>query len=93
MATQLESARAGIITDEMKKAVEKEPISAEQLRDLIAAGLSVLPSNVKHSISDPRAIGKNLKTKVNANRGAAANAVPWTSRRKSWRLPCVAPIQ
>lgn len=71
MATQLESARAGIITDEMKKAVEKEPISAEQLRDLIAAGLSVLPSNVKHSISDPRAIGKNLKTKVNANLGSS----------------------
>ena len=53
MATQLESARAGIITDEMKKAVENEPISAEQLRDLIAAGLAVLPRNVNHSFPIP----------------------------------------
>ena len=71
MATQLESARAGIITGEMKKAVEKEPISPEQLRDLIAAGLAVLPRNVNHSFADPRAIGKNLKTKVNANLGTS----------------------
>ena len=71
MATQLESARAGKITDEMKKAVEKEPISAEQLRDLIAAGLAVLPKNVNHSFAGPRAIGKNLKTKVNANLGTS----------------------
>jgi phosphomethylpyrimidine synthase len=71
MATQLESARSGIITDEMKKAVEKEPISAEQLRDLISAGLAVLPANVNHSFASPRAIGKNVKTKVNANLGTS----------------------
>ena len=71
MATQLEYARAGIITEEMKKAVEREPISPGQLRDLIAAGLAVLPKNVNHPISDLRAIGKDLKTKVNANLGTS----------------------
>ena len=71
MATQLESARAGIITDEMKKAVENEPVSAERLRDLIAKGLAVLPRNVNHSFPDPKAIGKELKTKVNANLGTS----------------------
>src|SRR5271169_2732351 len=49
MATQLESARAGIVTDEMRKAAASEPISAEQLRELIAEGLAVLPRNINHS--------------------------------------------
>ncbi|MGC9966301.1 MAG: phosphomethylpyrimidine synthase ThiC [Syntrophobacteraceae bacterium] len=71
MATQLESAKAGIVTDEMKKAVENEPITAEQLRDLIAKGLAVLPKNVNHSFPDLKAIGKGLKTKVNANLGTS----------------------
>jgi phosphomethylpyrimidine synthase len=71
MATQLESAKAGIVTAEMKKAVEGEPISAEELRDLIAAGLAVLPKNVNHSFPILKAIGKNLKTKVNANLGTS----------------------
>lgn len=71
MATQLESARAGIITEEMKKAVENEPASAEELRESIAAGLAVLPKNVNHSFSVPKAIGRGLKTKVNANLGTS----------------------
>ncbi len=71
MATQLESARAGIITDEMKKAVENEPMAAERLRELIAEGLAVLPKNVNHSFPDIKAIGKSLKTKVNANLGTS----------------------
>jgi len=71
MATQLEAARAGIITEEMKKAAENEPVSAEQLRELIAEGLAVLPRNINHSFPDLKAIGKNLKTKVNANLGTS----------------------
>ncbi|MCE5334166.1 MAG: phosphomethylpyrimidine synthase ThiC [Desulfobacteraceae bacterium] len=71
MATQLEMAKAGIITEEMKKAVEGEPVSAEELRELIAAGFAVLPKNRNHSFPTIRAIGKNLKTKVNANIGTS----------------------
>ncbi|MDR3557498.1 MAG: phosphomethylpyrimidine synthase ThiC, partial [Syntrophobacteraceae bacterium] len=71
MSTQLESARAGIITEEMRKAVENEPASAEQLRESIAAGVAVLPKNVNHSLLVPRAVGRGLKTKVNANLGTS----------------------
>jgi len=71
MATQLELAKAGVVTDAMQKAVEGEPISAEDLRDLIAAGHAVLPRNVNHSFPIIKAIGKNLKTKVNANLGTS----------------------
>lgn len=71
MATQLESARAGIVTEEMIKAVQNEPVSAEQLRESIAARVAVLPKNVKHLLAVPKAIGKGLKTKVNANLGTS----------------------
>ncbi|MEM5788333.1 MAG: phosphomethylpyrimidine synthase ThiC [Syntrophobacteraceae bacterium] len=71
MATQLELAKAGVVTEEMKKASEHEPISPEQLRDLIAAGHAVLPKNLNHAFPTLRAIGTNLKTKVNANIGTS----------------------
>lgn len=71
MATQLDQAKAGIVTEEMKRAVEGEPIGAEELRDLIAAGQAVLPRNVNHDFPLVKAIGRNLKTKVNANLGTS----------------------
>ena len=71
MNTQLDYAKAGIVTEEMKRAVVGEPIDAEQLRELIAAGHAVLPKNVGHSFPDLKAIGRGLKTKVNANLGTS----------------------
>lgn len=71
MITQLDHARAGIVTDEMRRAVEDEPLSAEALRDLIAAGQAVLPKNRNHRIENIHAIGAGLKTKVNANLGSS----------------------
>ncbi len=69
--TQLDQAKAGRVTAEMKRAVEDEPISAEELRDLIAKGHAVLPRNVNHSFDQIKAIGRGLKTKVNANLGSS----------------------
>lgn len=72
MKTQLEFAKAGIVTEAMLKAVEGEPLKAEELRDLIAAGRAVLPKNVNHSFPVVKAVGQGLKTKVNANLGTSA---------------------
>jgi phosphomethylpyrimidine synthase len=71
MATQLDYAKQGIVTEEMKQAVAGEPLSAEELRDRIALGHAVLPKNVNHSFPIVRAIGRGLKTKVNANLGSS----------------------
>ena len=71
MVTQLDYAKAGIITDAMKAAVADEPMSAEDLRAAIADGHAVLPRNIKRSFPTVKAIGKGLKTKVNANIGAS----------------------
>ncbi|MEW9121645.1 MAG: phosphomethylpyrimidine synthase ThiC [Thermotaleaceae bacterium] len=71
MMTQLESARAGIITKEMAKAAEREGITAEALREGIAKGEIVLPCNIHHKNIIPIAVGKGLSTKVNANIGTS----------------------
>ncbi len=73
-STQLESARLGIITPQMKRVAEREPhLTAEQVRDEVAAGRMVIPAN-KVALSyqlDPMAIGRASKTKINANMGAS----------------------
>jgi phosphomethylpyrimidine synthase len=72
MKTQLDFAKAGIVTGEMRQAVDGEPLGAEDLRDLIAAGRAVLPRNRNHAFPVMKAIGQGLKTKVNANLGTSA---------------------
>jgi len=72
--TQLELARLGQVTPEMRRVSEREPhLTPEQVRDEIAAGRLIIPANVKHLAHnlDPMAIGRASKTKVNANMGAS----------------------
>ncbi|HZW07569.1 MAG TPA: phosphomethylpyrimidine synthase, partial [Phycisphaerales bacterium] len=79
--TQLEFARLGVVTPQMKRVAERETHfnvlfpgkGAESVRDEIAAGRLVIPANINHLTHklDPMAIGRASKTKVNANMGAS----------------------
>lgn len=71
--TQLEAAKAGRITPEMELVAEYEGISAEYIRDGIAAGHIVIPCNVNREMASPRGVGVGLKVKVNANIGTSAD--------------------
>ncbi len=74
--TQLEAARAGIITEEMKAVAKEEGIGVEELKELIAKGEVIIPKNKnrKH-MSKILGIGKGLRTKVNANIGTSSDYV------------------
>ncbi len=72
--TQLEHARLGRVTPEMKRVAEREPhLTAQQVRDEVASGRMVIPANKIHLNGrlDPMAIGRASVTKVNANMGAS----------------------
>ena len=72
--TQLEHARLGIVTPQMRRVAEREPhLSAEQVRDEVAAGRMVIPANRVHLgyQLDPMCIGRASLTKINANMGAS----------------------
>ena len=73
-STQLEHARLGTVTPQMRRVAEREPhLTAEQVRGEVAAGRMVIPANKNHlnTSLDPMAIGRASKTKVNANMGAS----------------------
>jgi phosphomethylpyrimidine synthase len=71
--TQLKSARAGIITPEMKIVAEKEDVDVVLLRERIAQGRVVIPANIKHKRLSPCGIGEGLSIKVNANIGTSSD--------------------
>jgi phosphomethylpyrimidine synthase len=73
-STQLEHARLGTVTPEMRRVAEREGhLAPEQVRDEVAAGRMVIPANHVHLSYglDPMCIGRASRTKVNANMGAS----------------------
>jgi phosphomethylpyrimidine synthase len=97
--TQLEYARAGIITKEMAYVAHRENlgrttalarakaaladgesfgaaipehITPEFVRDEIANGRAIIPSNINHPELEPMIIGRNFLVKINANIGNSA---------------------
>ncbi|MBM4361714.1 MAG: phosphomethylpyrimidine synthase ThiC, partial [Deltaproteobacteria bacterium] len=72
--TQLEHARLGIVTPEMRRVAEREPhLTPEGVRDEVAAGRMIIPANRVHLryALDPTGIGRAARTKINANMGAS----------------------
>ena len=70
--TQMHYARRGEVTPEMEFVALREGLAPELVRDEVARGRAILPSNVNHPESEPMAIGRNLLVKVNANIGNSA---------------------
>ena len=69
--TQLELARQGTITDLVRRAAAAEGIDPETLRRRIAEGTAIVCHNIKREGGIPLAVGKGLRTKVNANIGTS----------------------
>jgi phosphomethylpyrimidine synthase len=74
LMTQLEAARNGLITDEMKFVARREDLDAELIRDETARGRMVIPANKVHlqKSLEPMAIGIACRCKINANIGNSA---------------------
>ncbi|HEX2652846.1 MAG TPA: phosphomethylpyrimidine synthase ThiC, partial [Xanthobacteraceae bacterium] len=97
--TQMEWARAGVLTKEMIYIAERENLGRKQMleraqaaledgesfgasvpafitpefvRDEVARGRAIIPSNINHPEIEPMIIGRNFLTKINANIGNSA---------------------
>ncbi len=70
-ATQMEAARKGIITPEMKKVAEKEYRTEEEIRELVAKGQVAIPANRLHTAIEANGVGSMLRTKINVNLGVS----------------------
>lgn len=67
--TQMNAAKQGIITEQMKIVAKKENIPMEELVEGLAAGRIVIPANRNHLSLDPEGVGEGLRTKINVNLG------------------------
>jgi phosphomethylpyrimidine synthase len=70
--TQLHYARRGDITPEMQFIATREGLPADTVRDEVAAGRAIIPTNINHPESEPMIIGREFLVKVNANIGNSA---------------------
>ncbi|HLA50722.1 MAG TPA: phosphomethylpyrimidine synthase ThiC, partial [Thermodesulfobacteriota bacterium] len=73
--TQLEQARKGIITNEMKQTALQEGVEPGYIRSSIVDGTVIITKNKRHKSIEPLAIGKGLRTKINANIGTSQDRV------------------
>ena len=67
--TQMYYAKKGVITPEMNYVAETEMLDPELVRSEVAAGKMIIPANIHHENLLPMAIGREAKTKINANIG------------------------
>ena len=70
--TQMHYAKQGIITPEMEFIAIREAVEPEFVRDEVARGRAIIPSNINHPESEPMIIGRNFLVKINANIGNSA---------------------
>lgn len=61
-----------ILGGDQQGAVLPTVVTAEFVRDEIAAGRAIIPANINHPESEPMIIGRNFLCKVNANIGNSA---------------------
>ena len=69
--TQMDAARKGIITPQMKIVAKKEHMAVEALMDLVAKGQVAICANKKHTCLNPEGVGSMLRTKINVNLGVS----------------------
>lgn len=69
--TQLKEAKNGNITEEAKIVAKNENIDIGKLINLIAEGKVVIPKNI-NGTAEACGIGKDLRTKINANIGSSS---------------------
>jgi len=72
--TQMHYARRGEITQEMEFIALREGVAPELVRDEVARGRAIIPSNVNHPETEPMIIGRKFLVKINANIGNSAVA-------------------
>lgn len=90
--TQIDYARAGIVTEQMRAVAAKEGICVENVREAVAAGRIAIPANIHHVSLNPEGVGScldgvPLRTKVNVNLGISGDLA---DEEEEWRKVDVA---
>ncbi|HEX8807169.1 MAG TPA: phosphomethylpyrimidine synthase ThiC, partial [Candidatus Aquilonibacter sp.] len=84
--TQMHYARRGEITPEMEFIAIREGVEPSYVRDEVARGRAIIPSNVNHPEAEPMIIGRGFHVKINANIGnsAVASTIEEEVEKMTW---------
>lgn len=80
--TQIDFARAGVVTPQMAEVARKEGRDPEFIRAGVAAGRIAIPANIHHASLSPEGVGEDLRTKVNVNLGISGDLA---DEAEEWR--------
>ena len=88
VVTQMHYARRGEITPEMEFVAIREGVDPAFVRDEVARGRAIIPSNANHPESEPMIIGRKFLVKINANIGnsAVASSIEEEVDKLTWAI-------
>ena len=86
--TQMHYARLGVITPEMEFIAIRENCKPKFVRDEVARGRAIIPSNINHPEIEPMIIGRNFLVKINANIGnsAVSSSIAEEVEKMAWSI-------
>ena len=84
--TQMEAAKAGVITEAMELVAKKERMEPEKLRELVAKGWVAIPANVNHKSLSPEGIGTGMRTKINVNLGISGDCKDYDAEMEKVKM-------
>ena len=80
--TQMEAAKKGIITPEIKTVAQKELKTPEEIMRSVARGEVCIPCNINHRSISAEGIGSGLRTKINVNLGISRDCKDYDAEMK-----------
>ncbi len=86
--SQMHYAKKGIITPEMEYIAVREGVDADFVRQEVARGRAIIPSNINHPEIEPMIIGRNFLVKINANIGnsAVSSSIAEEVEKMTWSI-------
>lgn len=84
--TQMEAAKAGVITEAMEIVAKKERMEPEKLRELVAKGWVAIPANINHKSLSPEGIGTGMRTKINVNLGISGDCKDYDAEMEKVKM-------
>lgn len=84
--TQMEAARKGVVTKELRFVARDEKMDEKDLLSLVASGQAVIPANVRHESLRPSGVGRGLRTKINVNLGISGDCVDYAMEMEKVKL-------
>lgn len=84
MATQMQLARQGVITEAMKIVAEQEHVTAEFIREGVANGTIAIPCNINHKNIIPRGEDQKIMQLADVHRFLLNLRVVWVKNTAFW---------